>query len=240
MKKVTLWLLVVSCLIVSIEPVFARAFEDLDYMFFGDRKDIFLIADSVEKLAKQIAQYNKPVFEVKLTKKERQYYDMDVMGDYVPYTSSIIWNKVCAKDKTVVLGIAGKDKKFYPLYFKTADPKFSFAGGIHVGSSVQDLERFLGYKVTKKTVPKHTLYSKKGNIIFFAGPVELESDAEFPIAVIKCENGRITEIFYDGTGGRSNPDGIISKKALDFANKQTRQLGLSVFNTAIFWSMYNK
>ena len=48
------------------------------------------------------------------------------------------------KDNTVVLGNATKNKKFGSLLFKTTDPMKSFAGGIHVGSTTSDLERFLG------------------------------------------------------------------------------------------------
>lgn len=133
MKKVTLWVLVALCLIMSAESVFAayNAYSE-NKAIQADAEAFFRKADvlmkDVRRLANKIAKNNKPAFEAKLTKRE--------IG------SDILWNRVYAKDKTLVFAFAGKNKAFEGVYLVTSDPNFVFSGGIRVGASTKVLERF--------------------------------------------------------------------------------------------------
>ena len=100
-----------------------------------------LLVRDVGKLADQIAAYNKPAFEVRLTREERQYQEM---GEDNYRTSRILYNRVWAKDKTLVLGEARGDKRFYATFLTTIDPEYSFVGGIRVGAGTKILENFFG------------------------------------------------------------------------------------------------
>ena len=133
MKKVTLWVLVALCLMVSAESVFAakRKSEPEPYWANSERSGskMEIIARDLEKLGNNIATYNKPVFEARLTRKEREYADEWDEGSV--RLSPIVWNRVYAKDKTVVVGLARKNKQFFVASLKTRDPAFVFSGGIH-------------------------------------------------------------------------------------------------------------
>lgn len=227
MKKFMLWVMVAVCVMMSVEPVSAaytserlsritnrkeaKTYEN-KWMKFEDK--ISSLAKDVGKLADKIAMYNKHVFETKLTKKERQYYEWD---NTKPSLSGTIWNRVWKKGNTIVFGGAGKDKKFTAYFFKTSDPELIFAGGIRVGASVKVLENYFGDTLTN-------IGTVKGNITTISGPMQ-ESEFWEPAISIKCINGVVTEIFYDGVGNDDN--GCLSKQAVDFANKQARQMGFS-------------
>lgn len=222
MKKIALWVMVAVCVVMGVEPIFAA------YSNYSENKaemakiesfnkKMEALVEEVEGLASKIAAYNKPVFEVKLAKKERQHYDE---GDDVPSLSPVQWNRVWAKGKTIVLGAAKKDKKFWAHFFKTSDPGIVFSNGIRVGASVNVLERY--FRDTMKNIG----YVKGKNIII-CGPYYGESDVMAPTVSIVCQNGIITEIHYDIAAGYGGDGGAWSNKALDFANKQARQMGFS-------------
>ncbi len=71
-------------------------------------------------------------------------------------------------------------KTFLPEVIETADPKFSFAGGIRVGSTLNSLEKFLGVKVNQ-------ISTERGLILF---------DITNPNVSIVGEN---LSIFHDGS-----------------------------------------
>ena len=99
------------------------------------------IGASLVKLGQQIIANNRYVFETKLTKKDRTWYGW---GDGGPNVSNIIWNRVWAKNQTIVVGEAKRDKKFRLRVIATRDPNMVFANGLHVGSRIQVLEQFFG------------------------------------------------------------------------------------------------
>ena len=230
MKKFMLWIMVAVCVMVSVEPVFAvytierltkiknrkeaKIYEEKMWKF---EEKMSSIAEDVGKLANKIAEYNKPIFEAKLTKKERRI-ENEMHGSG---TSPIVWNKVCAKNKTVMLGLSRQDKKFWAFYFKTADPALIFSGGIRVGADIKTLERFFGDSITN-------IGYVNGNVITLRGPANQGTDVPNPTVTIKCIGGKVAEIFFDASaGGGFKGMGCISLKALDFANKQAKQMGLS-------------
>ena len=187
---------------------------------------LFILEQSVRNIADSIATYNKPAFEAQLTKKERTYDDWE-MGITV---TGVIWNRVWAKDNTVVLGSAAKDKKFGALIFKTTDPKKMFSGGIHVGSTKGDLENFLGASLNTVAKALNNMTSDrsvitKGNKITITGPVQETDAPEDPLVIITCENGIITEIFMSWTD--VDLEGCISQKAINFANQKAKEMGMS-------------
>lgn len=173
------------------------------------------LCDEFQEFANKIATYNKPVFEVQLTKKEREMFYEENAGEYSP----TIWNSVWAKDKTIVLGCAPKNKKFVALFFKTSDPDLSFSNGIRVGASSEVLERYLGDTLIN-------IGYVKGNKITLTGPVDIEGGYIGSFVTITCVDGVITEISLNGGGGASI-EGDISKKALDFANKKAKEMNIS-------------
>lgn len=160
-------------------------------------------------------QNNKPAFEAKLTKQE---------GDAYPGMIPIVWNRVWAKDKTLVFGFAAKNKIFDAIYLATSDPNFVFSGGIRVGASTKVLENFFSDTI-------HNIGTVKGNTIIVNGP-HWEGPDDNSIVQITCKNGVITEIVFNWSYSTNfvagSADGFIfSQKALDFANKQAQQMGLS-------------
>ena len=214
---------VLLCVMVCSDAVFAVAWDR-----FNNRMET--LTKSVENLADSIAAYNKPVFEAQLTKQERRYYDWQEERTVI---LSILWNKVWAKDKTIVLGGAARDKKFGAFLLKTTDPELVFSGGIRVGASVKVLEQFLGDSLTSIKAGASTIkyspevVSIKGNRVTVTGPIK-ETDVPFSTVRITCVNGVITEIFFDFTGPfKIEEQGILSRKAMNFAETQAKKMGMS-------------
>ena len=217
----------------GVEPVFAanRKPEPEPYWANSERSGpkMEIIARDLERLGNNIAMYNKPVFEVKLTRKEREYADEWDEGRV--RLSPIVWNRVYAKDKTVVVGLARKDKQFFVASLKTCDPAFIFSGGIHVGSSIKDLERFFGTSINRVGYPD-------GNNTTLIEPIRWETD-DFsnPVACIKCSNGIVTEFIFDWLDVQQH---IVSDKTSKFANQQARKIGVSNFSSLLgFFEKYN-
>ena len=188
---------------------------------------LFLLERDVRKMADGIVAYNKPAFEAQLTKKERTYVDWETEEKAI---TGVIWNRVWAKDKTVVLGSAAKDKKFGSLMFKTTDPKKTFSGGIHVGSTIKELEKFLGASLNTvaQVLNKMTNGNAvviKGKKITITGPVQETDAPDDPMITITCVNGIITEISMSWT--EVDLEGCISQKALNFANQKAKEMGMS-------------
>lgn len=221
MKKAILLVMVAVYVMVSVEPVFAAytngAGYGEDYSAYSKAKrakaDAFfkkveILRDDVAILAEKIAKYNKPVFEVALTKQERE-----LGGDF-----QIFWNRVWVKDKTICIGVAGRDKKFFADYLITSDPNLLFAGGIRVGASTKVVERIFADTMSNMGVVK-------GNTITVSGPPQEGPDGLEPIVRLTCVNGIITEITYGCIYGEIT--GNISKKTVEFANKHARQMGLA-------------
>lgn len=222
MKKVTLWILTALVVAVCVQPVFAgyvgkyfeierknghKAAEAYQKRADTLNKKMDILISDVQKLADKIAAFNKPAFEAQLTKKEREYWDMGFDEDEV-LISPVLWSRVWVKDKTLVFGMAKKDKKFRATYFATTDPEFVFLGGIRVGASIKTLEKFFGVSVD---VLKDE--GIKGDLII--GPQFDGTDGKWATIFIVYNKGLITEITADFTNDESSS--VYSKKAGNFA-----------------------
>ena len=100
-------------------------------------------SENVLSFAGRIVANNKPAYEHKLTRKER-YYNGDMFDMFGKGNSPVMWLRVWAKHKTIVTAWATSNKRFEADHFETVDPNFVFLNGIHVGSSIRDLERYFG------------------------------------------------------------------------------------------------
>lgn len=237
MKKVTLWILTALVVIVCVQPVFAYDFGKHGEIrdkngskaaeAYMKRWDAFnskatLLAKDARKLADKIAAFNKPAFEAQPTKEERTYEEMESGKILI---SPVVWSRVWLKDKTLVFGMAKKDKKFRATYFATTDPDFNFLGDIRVGASMKTLRNFFGNSIEEYTEGGKTVVS---------GPQLDGTDGYSPSIIIVCKNGLITEIvayFTDGYTFSSKYDEscihIYSEKAKNFARNKLKQMGFS-------------
>lgn len=119
--------------------------------------------DSLFILANNIVSSNKPAFEAK----GKEAY--------------VFWSRVWAKDKTIVSAISWRNKtEFLAHYIVTRDLNFVFAGGLHVGSKIIDLEKYLGVSFEKNRT--------RGNISL-SEYVDPEEDIQ-----VLYENGKIFQI----------------------------------------------
>lgn len=111
------------------------------------------LESSIKSLSKNIITHNKPAYEIQLTKKE------------LPKKVKERYNRVCAKDKTIVAGDAGKSKKYKPFCFVTIDPAFAFTGGIRVGADIRTVENFFVSRISDLTdTPGHVHLNSNGNV----------------------------------------------------------------------------
>lgn len=201
MKKQILCVLLLLCIAIYVSPCFALSTEAFE-------RKLNTLTREVYKLAEDILAFNKPAFETQLTKKEQ--------------SSGILWNRVCAKDQTLVWGYARKDKKFIPIYFVTNDPKFTFSGGIRAGADVKVLERFFGDSIK-------SIGQVEGKTIRI-GPNMEETDYVPASIHIKCANGVIKEIFFcEEENMIEGTDSAYSSKAIEFKDKKAKEMGLSPF-----------
>ena len=171
----------------------------------------YSIDRDLSELAQSIIAYNKPAFEIKLTKKERMVEDED--GKYV---TPFMYNKVWVKGKTIVIGIATEDKSFAALNIITAEPGFPPENKnktekvpyICVGQDVSVIENYAGTSV-------QNVSEEEGHIHF--------DTLNFTFVDLKYKNGKITEIQKnDFNNGES-----VAKRTWDFAKKKAKQLGLT-------------
>ncbi|MBQ9403690.1 MAG: hypothetical protein IJU15_01780 [Synergistaceae bacterium] len=205
MKK---FLLCIMCMLLCGRPCFAEYDQFSDNRAERRKAEAFyrkmdILVEEVSGLATKILAYNKPLLEVGVNK------DMN--------------NRVCAKDKTLVIGFSWKKMNYEPGWFVTRDPEFVFKGGIRVGANVKVLERFLGDTIMN-------VGRKEGKRTIVIGPLREEPDAPQPVSII-CENGIITEISYNWAYNfpiYESEGGVYTKKAVDFANRTATKMNLSI------------
>ncbi len=167
----------------------------------------FSLADT----ARKILNYNKPAFEVKLTKDDRKY---TIEGTSRRRLARSLWNRVCAKDKTLVVGAGNNDPaNTVPCYFVTEDPELIFVGGIRVGASVKVLEKFFG-----KSINNMNDYGDDTHILWGTADEDWSDGYR-----ITHENGIITRIETNGWS-RDEP---ITDRTKNFVKKKAAELGIS-------------
>ncbi|MBQ7578194.1 MAG: hypothetical protein IJT21_08020 [Synergistaceae bacterium] len=214
--------LVLLCALVCSSPVHAFGIYSFDnynqWEHFDQRMIVFM--QDVLKLANNIAAFNKPIFETKLTRQERKWFDMgDDEGEYTP----IIYNRIWAKDKTLVLGGARSDKKFHASSFITVDPEIKFTGGIHVGASTRVLEKFFGKSLASMTQNNNGVTSVE---------LMVNDATEPPLCDVRIifKNGVITMIKFDSSldmreTGQIADKWMFAKSTMSFARKQAQKMG---------------
>ncbi len=190
------------------------------------------IESDLQELGNNILNYNKPAFEVKLTKKERtvpeEYYDDPSDPSTKMMLSPVMYSRVCVKGRTIVLGSAGKDKKFTADFIVTGDPGFPSKSkeatdgpnltnydGIYVGASVGIIEKFVGISAQTITEIQQQEISKKQPGVINLNP------ASFEFVNLAYKDGKIVELHYH-TGY-----GVNSPRAWDFVWKKVEELGLT-------------
>ncbi|MBR2208518.1 MAG: hypothetical protein IJ859_06880 [Synergistaceae bacterium] len=219
MKKMLVLVLVAFYSAIYLSPCFAfyENFNSQKAERFNKKMEA--LTKNFSEFASKIVNFNKPIFEVRLTRKEREYTEWG--EDDKPLLSKVEWNRVYAKDKTLVLAYSWREKKFGTLIFKTNDPNFDFRG-LRVGADVKVLEKFFGDSI-------RNIGHVKGNSVTIYGPYYGPS-GELPETLsIICVDGIITEFIYD-LGFGITRDGLISKKAVNFAEKTAKEMGLSSLN----------
>ena len=152
------------------------------------------LADSVSYLGEQIIGSNKHSLQVKLTRDEKTY-DIDGKKVVSPY----VLNRVWAKDSTIVCGVAKKNKKFEVEHLITSDPKFFFAGGLHVGDTLTAFTEFIGVPITEAAEICEDEEAGWGlDVTSAGGTVTWDSSAENANSLVIYFNSRnvITQIEY--------------------------------------------
>ena len=110
------------------------------------------LAKSLSDLAQRIAAHNKFIYETKFTKKERAVDEDNPTGlvdEYEKGFADQLYNRVWAKDKTLVIGCEDIDEpgNNYAYYINTSDPLIYFAGNIRAGADIGLIEKFFGASV---------------------------------------------------------------------------------------------
>lgn len=200
MKKKVMSFFMAMCILLCASSMACAAGPNYSAVDKVARRGMDLIK-SLERLGDQIVANNKHAFEVQLTRSEREVFDDEI--------SSVMWNRVWAKDKTIVTGESGRNKKFYATSLVTADPKMVFAGGIHVGASTEVLEKFFNAPLREIAYRPGVIYN----------PAESDYDAE-SFYIFYDGNGRITEIY-----ARWGIFGPRSTRRDNFIKKTRQQLG---------------
>lgn len=157
-------------------------------------------------LGDSILAYNKPALDVKLTRNERLVPEdeYDDSPNAKKILSDIMYSRVCVKGKTIVLGVAGKDKKFRTKAIITGEQDFPPGNhSIKVGTNISVIERRVG--MSAENISK---FQGGKNGIINADP------NSFIFADIAYRNWKITELYF------MNGYPIASQKAYEFAKKR--------------------
>lgn len=150
------------------------------------------LARSFRTLAKKIITSNKPAYQIKLEKKE------------LPKRAGTVYNRVCAKDKTIVAGSAGKSGKFKAFCMMTTDPAFIFTGGIRAGGDIRTVENFF--------------VARASDLAEEPGHIHFNSDENFEIDIL-YDGNKITQLGYYDTNS------ISCERTGNFVHNSMRKMG---------------
>ena len=203
MKKFLAFIFIVMYAVSCASVGFASSYNEnaIDKLWAGEKSTDLI--KSLKKLADQIVAHNKPTFDTTLTKSDR---DTGEMYGLFP----AMWDRVWAKDKTIVTAQAyHKKKDFYSTSLTTADSNMVFAGGIRVGASIAVLEKFFN-------APLNQIAFRPG-VVFCYSASDFETDS---FHIFYDKSGKITEIH--GKWGEWAP---IADKTGKFIEKMRKQLG---------------
>lgn len=188
------------------------------------------LIDSIKSLANRIIAHNKHVFEQKLTGRELDYQEWD--SNVTKHFRSA-WDRVWAKNQTIVAATATDNKRNFELdHFITSDPNYIFAGGIHVGSRLSELERYLRTRLINRPSNYTDNHLSATGIFLERGCIHMnyyEFTGYDDDLYIMHSNGRITQIGYF-TGGTYLLRTISSRsRTANFIRSQMRKMGMKNF-----------
>ena len=150
------------------------------------------LAKSFKALAKKVLANNKPEYQIKLDKNE------------LPKKAGTIYNRVCAKDKTIVAGTARENGKYKAFCMMTTDPDFIFTGGIRAGADVRTVENFFMARISD--------LAKEPGHVHFNADEDLEID-------ILYDGNTITQLGYYDTNS------ISCQRTGNFVHDSMRRMG---------------
>ena len=153
-------------------------------------------------LGDSILKYNKPVMDITLTKKERN-------------ASAVMYSRVCVKGKTIVVGNAGKDKRFYTVMILTGEPRFpDNAKNIRNGANISVIEKYVGLSAEDISTAQGVN----------SGIINADDTANLFGINIAYENGIITEQeCHDGNA-------LYADRVWDFIERKAQELNLILWN----------
>ena len=151
------------------------------------------LASSFKTFAKNIIAHNTPAFQIELYKNE------------LPKNSGKIYNRVCAKDKTIVAANSSKkDDKYKAFCMMTADPNFIFTGGIRAGADIRTVENFF--------------VAMASDLAQEPGHIHMNVDENFVIDIL-YEGNKITQLGYYDTSA------ISCARTGNFVHDSMRKMG---------------
>ena len=174
----------------------------------------FQLEEDLLNLAKQIIAHNKPTLEAKLTEKERE---IDVYGDddKLVEVSNVIWVRVWAKGKTIVIAGAGSDKKFFPFYVVTGDPNYVFHNNIRAGADIKIIEDLIGAPVAE--------INKIYGLDDVPGDINLDPTSFVFTRIYYTDDHKISDLKFHSA---YYP---MSEKVLSFVEQKLKEMGLQPF-----------
>ena len=216
------------------EPDFSNMTEEEYYRSKEYDRLLFLsgrIENDLCELGNNILAYNKPALDIKLTKKERSVpedeYDDSPNAKMI--LSNVMYNRVCVKGKTIVIGSAEKNKKFKTDLIITAEPDFPPAAKgsnqnvprIYVGQDVNVLENFVGMSA-RNISNMQQRNRQKGTPI--TETINLDPTS-FVFTNLAYKDNKIAELHHH------NGYALTSDRAWNFAKKKAQELGLTFAST---------
>lgn len=179
------------------------------------------IEDDLIELGNNILTYNKPALDVKLTKQDRTIPEDEFDDNPKMILSDVMYNRVCVKGKTIVIGSAKKDKKFTTVLIITGETDFPPAAkgnsGIYVGGDLSVLENFVG--MSARNISNMQQRNRpKGEPI--KDIIDIDPDS-FIFTKLAYKDKKISELFYHQCYS------IVVERVWKFAKKKTQELGLT-------------
>ena len=186
-----------------------RQFEDRHIKLGSD------IENGLQELAKSVIANNKFALDLQVPKKElptKDFWDE-------PIKPEATFNRVWAKNKTIIIGTSGRDKKFTADYILTGDPLYSFGKNkIHAGMNISVIKKLLGPSKSKESnFNTINTYNDKRKI---SGQINFDPTS-FVFLNVYHKNNIITAIEYH------NGYAVFARKTTSFAVRKAKEFGLN-------------
>ena len=134
--------------------------------------------------------------------------EIQLQANELPRNAGVRFNKLCAKNRTIVAGDSGSNRNYRPFAFMTMSENFTFSGGIRVGAPVRTVENFFVQRA-------RDIETKPGRLHFETG------SRTYIDILYDTKSGNITQIGYYDTNGTncSRTRTYMRQKAKDFGFK---------------------